>query len=245
MHVDEYLRIATLLILLLPLAVQDWRYRTVSTDLLYVTVGISACFFAYDIITGRILNAGHASMLGLYVGIISAGALWAMSRIGRIGSADWMLALACVVMLPNIQGTAAGTLIFLVAMMLGAAHTMMQTLYVNLSDMASGRPFSRNFILSHMKRRGQRNTWAGTCGGQPINDDSIGADGSIKCEDKDSEGHEVHFTTPVATMCLVSCMLVASFLILTDFGADHVEALLKDGIHGLVSEPISIRLGLK
>ncbi len=197
----DALRVAVAMVMLAPMAYYDLRERMMYLDVTLVCVGIAAAFLAYDVATGGIgpwQGMAFWSNCGMY-GVV--GAMVALHLRGMCGAGDPSAFAVVAFMLPVVGGTAVPIWALLAGMVSGVAAAMLTAAASNVSDMAAGRRFSPNLVLTHYKRRGQRFRMAAgdPAGLAPLaGDEPVKRDGSRAFLPAESEGMEVVYAMPLA-----------------------------------------------
>ncbi|ABK77337.1 hypothetical protein CENSYa_0704 [Cenarchaeum symbiosum A] len=213
--VDEYLRAALLVSLMAPMAISDLRERTISNDTMYAAAAAAACLFAYDLLTG----AWAADIVMPNVLAAAAGcAVIAASRRGLVGLPDGILILVITLMLPQVHGIPVALWIILAAYILGAAYSALYSIHRNISDWMHGRDYSRNIVLTHVKKKGERFAMRPGARIGAVEEDTVrSSDGEDLFIDEDAEGEEAATAVPMVTAylagtCIVLCVILGAAL---------------------------------
>lgn len=213
------LRGAALAMVMVPMAVSDIRYRSVSTRMICAGHLMAAAFIVQGVVGGTVAFRADAATLAMILGGSLGGAMiLAGRRPGPLlGEADGHAMVVLSVVAPwhdgipvAIYGVAAGCAA--AAIRLAAANIV-----YNLSDMLSGRaaiPFDADFFMSHRKRDGERFTVRATARPTTVRADDSGAilddNGRPLFEPTGSSDQIVRSTVPVIPyMAGGACALLA------------------------------------
>jgi len=153
----DVLRALVLVTMLAIPAAHDIFSRTVPRDVLVLCGVVSACFFAYGLLSDITSGTGYGTaqyvfaVLGVIFGVMVA-------RLGIMGAADGYVIAAASVMMPycnEVPVALAGAVVGLVCM---SVFVLSQNILYNILDIRHGRPYCTGamFALRHIKRAGER-----------------------------------------------------------------------------------------
>ncbi len=240
---ETYLRVAVLLAALAPMAIADLRERMVTQDTMCVAVTIGGCFFAHDILTGRFESWSTVVTYGMILSLMLGGLVLFMAQVlKKIGLPDAVMIFTIAMMLPSVSGIPVGTVIITLGYLLGLAFAISESLYKNIADALHKRPYAANFMMSHIKRRGEKfaiKIMMAKIG--KVKDDVIYDDdgGRYFLKKKDS-GMEVTTALPLVTLYCIAAVAVLAILFFTDINQSHLAGMFYED---LKIPEISIHLG--
>ena len=224
---DELFRIVVTCFILIPMAISDWRERTVSTELLWSGFGISATFFVYDIMIGGFFNYYSVEIqISKIVGLVVSGAFFAMSRTGMMGTADPVVMASIVMITPPLAGIDTGAIIIFVCCVSWAFFAVASNAAKNIGDMLRKKRFADDIILSHIKRPGEKFTLDTT--NVRVGDVKDGRVTSRNSDEEDlfvaedAAGMRVYSSMPMVTFLFVSLCAVAATIFLTNVDMEYL-----------------------
>ena len=252
---DIALRLGLLMVMLVPMAVSDMRSRSVDSAMLYGMCGMGAVMFAYDLLAGRYHAAGPLVLAGATVSLAIGGLMLAAARIaGIMGAADGAAVLAAAAAIPAVGDLPVVPLAVAVSCASGAILMIARSVGYNLADIARGRTPAPNFLYRHNKRPAERFTVReATLVASEGDKQRIGwvdEDGTMRGEDgeeyfvpADAHGMPVANTVPMYALLCAGIACACGFLLLTDFGSEHVQRIVVDGGLGAFLQDPNVSLG--
>jgi len=245
---DIALRLALLMVLMIPMAVTDIRTRTVDTALMYAMCGVGAVMFAHDFLAGRYHAAGPLVLAGASVSLAIGGLMIAAARVaGIMGDADGAAVLAAAAAVPAVGDLPVVPAAVAVSCVVGAVLMIGRQVWYNISDVLHGRSPPDNFLYRHNKRRGERFTIRDATLDASGTDEKIGAaddDGTVRnaaggeyFAPAEDHGMPVSSTAPMYALLCAGLLSACTALLLTDFGASHVERLFTGGLGAFIADP--------
>ena len=226
------LRLGVLAATMAPMAVSDWRERSVMQDVMFVCLGASACFLAYDVLSGGLAARPPAVQAGTAAGLAVGAAMAGLARAGLVGTGDAAAVLAVSMAVPAVSGVPVAVAAVILGNAAAALYIAGDSLRKNVADILAGRPYSGSILVAHVKRRGEAFTiaWRGAGGPEgPGGTKRIGwvdggdgsvraADGTPMFEDADAEGMEVTAAVPMVSVYFAATLAVAVAAV----AAEHV-----------------------
>lgn len=218
------LRVGAAAILLGPMAISDWRGRSLNTETLYVSLGMGACFLLHDVLTGAFFGHLLLTYLNMALTIIMCSVLLIMRKRITAGSADAFFIAAIAMIIPPIGGIHIAWIVVLVGFVMGFALLVLHSLVRNIRDIVCHRRFSNDLFLTHVKRKGEKFTIAKhyilheKAVGKVTKKDNVvlDRDGKGMFEEESSSGTLVLYAIPVCTMLYIGLFLMLGILYFTD-----------------------------
>ena len=242
---EEYLRIAVLGIVVIPMAISDLRERMVVNDILCIATAIGGVFFAYDVLTGRFAAWSSAEQIGVIMALLIGCIIIFMAKVFKtMGITDGILVFVMTMIVPAISGVPVAIFATFAGYAAAAIYSMSANLTMNMSDVLHRRPFCADMICRHIKRRQEKFTIAGTPKiGGVTNDSIVDEDGEDYFVGEEKEGMPVTIAMPLVTFYLIGYLLVIGFLFFTDFDSSHLARIIEDPSQYMADPRISINVG--